>query len=231
MSVDQLFFDAGNTLVYVNLGFVSEALAKRGMSVPAETLWAAEPKARLKLDDPGVVKATTDIGRWTMYFESILKDVGADGLAQDVLAEMRAYHSKSNLWEVVPIEVRQALDALRGRYRMSVISNANGTVRDKLERVGLAGYFEAILDSHEEGVEKPDPAIFRRAMERTGAAPSRSLYVGDMYHIDVVGAREAGMEAVLLDPAGLHADKPVRRLPSIAGLPALLANVGASPQR
>jgi putative hydrolase of the HAD superfamily len=105
---------------------------------------------------------------------------------------------------------------------MSVISNANGTVRAKLERVGLAGYFEAILDSHEEGVEKPDPAIFRRAMERTGAAPSGSLYVGDMYHIDVVGAREAGMEAVLLDPADLHADKPVRRMSTIAGLPALL---------
>ena len=222
MSLTHLFFDAGNTLVYVNLGFVSEALAKRGMSVSAELLWAAEPRARIKLDDPGVVKSTTDIGRWTMYFESILADVGADGLAKDVLAEMRAYHSKSNLWEVVPAEVRTALDALRGRFRMSVISNANGTVRDKLERVGLAGYFEAILDSHEEGVEKPDPAIFRRGMERTGATPEASLYVGDMYHIDVVGAREAGMDAVLLDPAGLHADKPVKRMPSIAGLPGLL---------
>jgi putative hydrolase of the HAD superfamily len=223
VSLTHLFFDAGNTLVYVNLGFVSEALAKRGMSVSADVLWAAEPRARIKLDDPGVVKSTTDIERWTLYFESILADVGADGLAKDVLAEMRAYHSKSNLWEVVPLEVRTALDALRGRFRMSVISNANGTVRDKLERVGLAGYFETILDSHEEGVEKPDPAIFRRAMERLGASPDDSLYVGDMYHIDVVGARAAGMEAVLIDPAGHHADKDVRRVSTLAELPALLA--------
>lgn len=222
MSLTHLFFDAGNTLVYVNLGFVSEALARRGMSASPETLWAAEHRVRIQLDDPAVVKATTDIGRWTMYFEKILALAGAEAVAADVLAEMRAYHSKSNLWEVVPEEVRTSLEALRGRYRMSVISNANGTVRAKLERVGLAGYFEAILDSHEEGVEKPDPRIFRRAMERTGAAPGGSLYVGDMYHIDVVGAREAGMDAVLLDPAGHHADKPVRRLPSIAGLPALL---------
>lgn len=223
MTLTHLFFDAGNTLVYVNLGFVSEALARRGVSVSVDALWKAEHRVRVELDDPGVVKATNDIGRWTLYFEKILALAGVGGIAADVLREMRAYHAKSNLWEVVPPEVRAALDLLRGRYRMSVISNANGTVRDKLERVGLAGYFEAILDSHEEGVEKPDPAIFRRAMERTGAAPSASLYVGDMYHIDVVGARAAGMEAVLLDPAGRHKDKPVRTLASIEGLPGLLA--------
>ncbi|HEX7896982.1 MAG TPA: HAD family hydrolase [Planctomycetota bacterium] len=222
MKLTHLFFDAGNTLVYVNLGFVSEALARRGTSVSTEALWAAEHRVRVELDDPGVVKATNDVGRWTMYFEKIMAAVGVGEVVKDVLAEMRAYHSKSNLWEVVPPEVRASLDALRGRYRMSVISNANGTVRDKLERVGLAGYFETILDSHEEGVEKPDPAIFRRAMERTGAAPAGSLYVGDMYHIDVVGARAAGMEAVLLDPAGHHHDKDVRRLPTIAGLPGLV---------
>ena len=222
MTLTHIYFDAGNTLVYVNLGFVSEALARRGVSVSTAALWSAEHRVRVELDDPGVVKATNDIGRWNLYFEKILALTGVGEVAADVLREMRAYHSKSNLWEVVPPEVRTSLDALRGRFRMSVISNANGTVRDKLERVGLAGYFETILDSHEEGVEKPDPAIFRRAMERTGAAPSESLYVGDMYHIDVVGARAAGMEAVLLDPAGHHAGKDVRRLPTIAGLPDLI---------
>lgn len=222
MSLTHLFFDAGNTLVYVNLGFVSEALARRGTSVSVDALWKAEHGVRVILDDPAVVKSTNDLGRWTLYFEKIMAAVGVGEVGKDVLAEMRAYHSKSNLWEVVPIEVRQALDALRGRYRMSVISNANGTVREKLERVGLARYFETIIDSHEEGIEKPDPAIFHRAMERTKATPGTSLYVGDMYHIDVVGARAAGMEAVLLDPAGHHKDKPVRTMPTIAGLPALL---------
>ena len=224
MTLTHLFFDAGNTLVYVNLGFVSEALARRGVSVSTAALWSAEHRVRVELDDPGVVKATNDIGRWNLYFEKILTLSGVGEVATDVLREMRAYHSKSNLWEVVPPEVRTSLDALRGRFRMSVISNANGTVRDKLERVGLAGYFETILDSHEEGVEKPDPAIFRRAMERTGAMPESSLYVGDMYHIDVAGARAAGMEVFLLDPGELHGDKPVRRIP---GLGALASSIDA----
>lgn len=221
MSLTHLFFDAGNTLVYVNLGFVSTVFAKRGTSVSAEALWAAEHKVRGVIDDPALIRSTDDGRRWRMYFTKIFEACGLAGGAE-VLAELEAYHAKSNLWEIVPDEVRQALDALRGRYRMSVISNANGTVRDKLERVGLAGYFEAILDSHEERIEKPDPRIFARAMERTGARPEASLYVGDMYHIDVVGARAAGMDAVLLDPAGQHADKDVRRLASIGGLPGLL---------
>src|SRR5207247_7496530 len=107
----------------------------------------------------------------------------------------------SNLWEIVPPGVPRALEALRGQYRLAVISNANGTVREKLRRIGLLGFFETVLDSHEEGVEKPDPRIFRAALERTGARADRSLYIGDMYHIDVAGARAAGMDVVLLDPA------------------------------
>ena len=226
MSTTHLFFDAGNTLVYVNLEFVAAALGRRGVKVDVDVLWAAEHKVRGVMDDPAIIGATDDGRRWTLYFEKIFARVGvSDGtLIADVLGEMRAYHSKSNLWELVPAEVRTALEALKGKYRMSVVSNANGTVRDKLERVGLAGYFETILDSHEEGIEKPDPRIFRRAMERTGARPESSLYIGDFYHIDVVGARAAGMEAVLLDPAGNHADKDVRRLPTLGGLPGLLGH-------
>jgi putative hydrolase of the HAD superfamily len=105
---------------------------------------------------------------------------------------------------------------------MSVISNANGTVREKLRRVGLLEFFETVLDSAEEGIEKPDPRIFHAAVKRTGARMEQSLYVGDMYHIDVAGARAAGMEVVLLDPAGLHHDKPVRR---VADLPGLVSSI------
>lgn len=215
-----LFFDAGNTLVYLNMGLISRTLAKRGAEVSAESLWRAEHRVRAVMDDPALVARTDDRGRWRTYFERIWADCGvtAADVVAPALAELEAIHATNNLWEVVPDEVRSLLDRASGRYRMAVISNANGTVRAKLERVGLAGYFEAILDSHEEGIEKPDPRIFKRAMERLGARPEDSLYVGDFYHIDVVGARAAGMEAVLLDPAGAHAGKPVRRIASIGDL-------------
>jgi putative hydrolase of the HAD superfamily len=215
-----VFFDAGNTLVFVNMGLVSEALARRGARATPAELWRSEHRARRALDDPEIIRRTTDHSRWALYFERIFAGCGITRppVVDGTIAELRERHAKDNIWETVPPEVPLALDQLRRRHRLAVVSNSNGTVREKLRRVGLLPYFDLVIDSHEEGVEKPDPRIFRRAMERTGARPEGSVYVGDFYHIDVAGARAAGMRAVLLDPGGFHADKPVERMPSILGL-------------
>jgi FMN phosphatase YigB (HAD superfamily) len=84
-----------------------------------------------------------------------------------------------------------------------------------------------MLDSHEEGVEKPDPRLFEIALERSGARRGETLHVGDLYHVDVQGARSAGLDAVLLDPAGLYADFDCRRIRSLGELPAI---VGGGPR-
>ncbi len=215
-----LFLDAGNTLVFVNMEVVSDALARHGVRLSPEELWRGEHLARRTVDTPEVIHGTDDDSRWAIYFRTILRECGAektDALGP-VLGELHDYHLRVNLWEVVPPDVPPALEALRRSYRLGVISNSNGTVRRKLQRVGLAGLFEIIVDSHEEGIEKPDPRLFRIALDRAGAAPERSVYVGDLYHVDVVGARAAGMEAVLLDPGNVHADKPVRRIASLGEL-------------
>lgn len=218
--ITHLFFDAGGTLVFPNLGLVSEKLAARGPRVATEDLQRAELKARFQLDDPELVRTSDDHRRWILYFETIFRFCGVTdrSVVGAVLEELHAIHRVNNLWEIVPPEVPAALEELRARYRMSVISNANGTVREKLRRVGLLGYFEMVLDSHEEGIEKPDPRIFRVALDRSGAQAERSLYIGDMYHIDVAGARAAGLDVVLLDPLDLYRDKPVRRIPGLAAL-------------
>jgi HAD superfamily hydrolase (TIGR01509 family) len=224
--ITHIFFDAGGTLVFPNFPLISEKLSARGRRVPPEELERGEQRARFLLDDPELIRTSDDTSRWKLYFETIFRFCGVTDppVLRVVLEELQAIHRESNLWEIVPPDVAPALEALRPRFRLSVISNANGTVREKLRRVGLLGYFETVLDSHEEGVEKPDPRIFRKALERTGARADQSLYIGDMYHIDVAGARAAGMEVVLLDPADLHRDKPVRR---IAGLSALLSSIDA----
>ena len=218
--IKHLFFDAGNTLVFPNFSLVAEKLAARGAAVPAAELERGELRARFLLDDPKVIHGSNDGARWTLYFETIFRFCGVTNapVVRAVLDELQQIHRVSNLWEVVPPEVPAALEALRSRFRMSVISNANGTVREKLRRVGLLPFFETVLDSHEEGVEKPDPRIFHAALERTGTRVEEALYVGDIYHIDVAGARAAGMEAVLLDPGDLHRDKPCRRIPGLGSL-------------
>jgi putative hydrolase of the HAD superfamily len=224
--ITHLFFDAGGTLVFPNFPLISEKLSARGRRVAPEELERGEPRARLLLDDPELIRTSDDQSRWKLYFETIFRNCGVTDvpLVAAVLEELQAIHRVNNLWEIVPPDVAPALEALRLRFRLSVISNANGTVREKLRRVGLLSYFETVLDSHEEGIEKPDPRIFRKALERTGARADQSLYIGDMYHIDVAGARAAGMDVVLLDPAGLHGDKPVRR---ISGLAALASSIDA----
>ena len=93
--------------------------------------------------------------------------------------------------------------------------HANGTVRGKLARLGLASRFHHILDSFEENVEKPDPRFFEIAIRRSGADRSTTIHIGDMYHVDIVGARAAGLQAVLLDSAGLHAGRDCDRVASL----------------
>jgi putative hydrolase of the HAD superfamily len=79
--------------------------------------------------------------------------------------------------------------------------------------VGLTRYFDVVLDSADWGVEKPDPRLFRLAVERSGAVPATTAHVGDLFHVDVAGARAAGLrEGVLLDAAGLYADVDCRRI-------------------
>jgi FMN phosphatase YigB (HAD superfamily) len=68
-------------------------------------------------------------------------------------------------------------------------------------------------------VEKPDPRLFRLALEQARADPARTVHVGDLYHVDVVGARNAGLrEGVLFDMAGLYGDVDCPRVASLAAL-------------
>ena len=135
------------------------------------------------------------------------------------LAELHAYHQESNLWELMPADVLPALARLRARgLHLTIVSNANGKVRVLFDRLALTGYVDCILDSHEEGVEKPDPRFFEIALARSGARRETTIHVGDLYHVDVVGARAAGLRGVLLDEAGLYPDADCPRVQSLTEL-------------
>jgi len=110
-------------------------------------------------------------------------------------------HRRLNIWRRPPYDAPVALRALLGRgLTTGVVSNADGRVATLLTEAELADYFPVILDSHVEGVEKPDPEIFRRALARLNLQADETLYVGDFYSVDVVGARRAGLGAVLMAP-------------------------------
>ena len=109
-----------------------------------------------------------------------------------------------------------ALAALRRRgLRIVVVSNANGTLRAHLDRLQLTSRFDVVLDSADEGVEKPDPRFFEIALEKSGARKETTIHVGDLYYVDVVGARNAGLRGVLLDEANLRPDADCPRVRSL----------------
>lgn len=220
-SVRALLLDAGGVLVRPNFTRVAEALCRRGVSASAAALAAAEPGARMALDRPPSPGFATDAERGWHYFNLVLEGAGiARSAASDAaLAELKVWHDRHCLWEDVIEGVRPSLDRFRAAgLPLAVVSNSNGTLHHLFDRLGLRASFDVVLDSRVEGVEKPDPRLFRRALERLGADPETALHVGDIYHVDVVGARAAGVRPVLVDEALLYPDADCPRVRSLAEL-------------
>ncbi|MGH7323084.1 MAG: HAD family hydrolase [Candidatus Rokuibacteriota bacterium] len=208
--VRTIFFDAGNTLVRMNYATIGGALARHGLTAggDADAVQRAEWRARVRLDEflqsqraPG----TEASGTADLYLALILEELGArdPALVTALTAWRRTYNLPVGIWNVADPEAEAALRLARGAgLGTAVISNSNGSIRAILEDLGLAAHLDFVIDSSEVGVEKPDARIFRLALERAGVAPAAAVYVGDLYSIDVRGARAAGMPAVLLDPGG-----------------------------
>jgi HAD superfamily hydrolase (TIGR01549 family) len=222
--IHTLFLDAGGVLVVPNWQRVAAALRAHGVVVARDRLAAADPLARRDID-LGLGAAANDQQRGWAYFDLVLEHAGVpiSERTDAALADLQRYHSESNLWEEVPAGVPEALDRLRALgLTLVVVSNANGKLRVLLERVGLARFFDLMLDSTEEGVEKPDPRLFEIALARVSADAATTVHVGDLYRVDVEGARAANLRAVLLDPLDLYAGFDCPRIRSLGDLPDLI---------
>jgi HAD superfamily hydrolase (TIGR01549 family) len=223
--IETLLLDAGGVLTFPNWDRVSEILDRHGIGVPAAALRAAEPQAKFAIDSAYSIASTRDADRGSRYFHLTFDHAGvqAGAARQPALDEIWAYHQEHNLWEHVPGDVFPALDQLRAAgLTLAVASNANGVLQRMFDRVGLTPYFHAVCDSCVEGVEKPDPRFFHIVLDRAGGRPETAMHVGDLYYVDVLGARSAGIRALLIDPHGLYRNFDVPRIASLAELVSLV---------
>lgn len=230
--VSVVCLDAGGVLVFPNWTRVSLLLAQHGLHASAEWLAEADLRARPVFDRPEVVGASNNAGHARRYYEHVMEAAGlrhGEALTA-ALAALRASHRERNLWDVPAADARAALSRMRatGR-RLVVVSNADGRLAEALASAGLAPFFDAAIDSHEVGVEKPDPRIFAIALEQVGGEPAQAAHVGDLYHVDVVGARAAGLTPVLVDPLDLQPDADCERVRSLTELAARLDGPRARP--
>lgn len=213
---DVLLFDLGYTLVYFEPAqeiIVQEALRAVGaersvdeivvaagvvwgdyyrdaatVTFPATEEYDRETQVALTRGLLSELGLSVDEERRQAYTDSIESEFGRPGA-------IRAY-----------AEVRDVLAALQQRgYRLGIVSNWGWNLRDRVAQVGLDGPFELIWASAYAGCNKPHPDIFCQALALMGppeVSPDRVLYVGDSYEHDVVGARNAGLDVVLLDRNG-----------------------------
>jgi putative hydrolase of the HAD superfamily len=206
-----VFFDAGNTLLRMDYEAIAEQLAVHGVRARVAAVEQAEWRARVRLDDellaargPGL--STESGGTADFYLRRMLEELGVadEAVVQAVSAWRRQYNPPVGVWgTAAPRAVAALARAREAGLRTAVISNSNGSVRAILAGLGLGSGLDFVLDSAEVGVEKPDPRIFQLALERARVRPTEAVYVGDLYSIDVLGARAAGLDAILLDP-GAH---------------------------
>lgn len=204
MTIRAVFFDAGNTLIHMDYGAIAAALGREGVAATVDQVRDAERRARIRLDAsfaPGA--STEDPATGDRYLAFLLDELGVQSAetAAALAAWRRGHNPPRGLWTALEPAAEPALDLARqAGLRTAVISNSNGTIADILGTLGLARHLDFIIDSSKVGVEKPDPRIFRVALDRAGLRPEEAAYIGDLYSIDVLGARAAGLQAVLLDP-------------------------------
>jgi REG-2-like HAD superfamily hydrolase len=218
--IKAVLFDAGNTLIWLDHPYVVEALREHGVETTMDELMAAEYEAKLLFDQLARGGELDDRARGRMFFAEIFRRVGVPESAFPALAQrLFARHAEKNLWGNVRERTVETLEELRRRgYRLGVISNADGRAEQALDAVGLREHFELIVDSGLVGIDKPDPRIFHHALEQMGVAPAEAVYVGDIYEIDVQGARAAGMRAILIDPLWKWDDRDCERIRGIHDL-------------
>jgi HAD superfamily hydrolase (TIGR01509 family) len=219
-----LSLDAGGVLVRPNWPRISAVFAAHGVVVRADVLAAQELPVMRELDSVQSIARTTDGDRVGAFLLRVLQCAGVDTSGQACTAaieELRRIHGEENLWEDVFEDVRPALERFAALgLTLVVLSNANGTVRKKLDRLGMTQWFASVVDSGEEGVEKPDPRFFVLGLSRVGAERTTTLHVGDLFHVDIVGARAAGIQAVLIDRGGLQQDRDCIRFRDLCELAA-----------
>ena len=109
------------------------------------------------------------------------------------------------MWRIVREGTHDALERLKSAgFKLGIVSNADGRVAADAQRLGLAKFFDVIVDSSVVGVEKPDTKIFRLALEALAVPPEETLYAGDIYSIDMLGARAAGISGKLIDQHAMY---------------------------
>ena len=223
-----LSLDVGNTLISIDFPRISSELQARGFEVSPKDLRRAEAASRPTFSSRmGKTSGKVDYS-FGSYLETVLSHANFSqcpgeeelvSLAADLAEALETEGKANRIWRWVLPGVPEALESFRSLgLKLVALSNSDGTAELSLKEAGLRNYFSTVIDSAIVGYEKPHPRIFEHALSTSGARKESTLHVGDLYHPDVEGARNAGLHALLLDPFGDWELENCESLPDLSAL-------------
>jgi putative hydrolase of the HAD superfamily len=225
-AITTIFFDAAGTLIYLpksvghHYAFVAERI---GLHLDPAQLdhafvdsWKRMP-LRSAITGP---RPDDDKSWWRELVDRVLDRLNPtlSELDRDAYFEaVYGHFAEAGVWDAYP-EVSEVLSNLYGRFELAVVSNFDGRLRMILEHLGVSKYFAHVFLSSELGTDKPDPEIYRRALQFSGKQPQETLHVGDDPERDWQGAAAAGLSIFRLDrPKNSLLDLLSTRLVKIVG--------------
>lgn len=227
-SVSAICLDAGGTLLYCDPSppeIYAEHLSRFGRPVSADEVAAAFQSAWVEMQHrtaPGVDRYGSVGGGerawWGAFVRSVIERLSHDAAWQPLLHELYEAFSRPDIWRTFR-DTKPALTALRRLgVPLAVVSNWDRRLLRILDDLELTPSFDTVTVSSLEGVEKPDPEIFRRTLRRLGAQAATTIHVGDSPEEDYRGALDAGMTPVLIDRSGCYEGEEYRSISSLEQL-------------
>jgi putative hydrolase of the HAD superfamily len=228
-----VFFDVGDTLLAPHPSFLelfARVLGEEGHPIEPDQVEAALQAVGASVSE--VIAQSSDTrwstsreksrAFWRGLYGAMLAHEGIDdpeGVIFDALyRRFTSYESYRLFPDVIP-----TLDACRDAgLVMAIVSNFEDWLEGMLIEFKVWPYFACVVISGKEGVEKPDPAIFRLALERTGLDPATVVFIGDHPRLDVAAARDLGMTGILVDRWDRYGDFEGPRVKDLRGLLPLL---------
>jgi len=200
-----IFFDMGGTLVHADYGKALVLLgAKYGLEFDEEKVGDAWKKANEHFEDDYINRFPymSNEERYNLdleFNEFVLMSIGIEDNLR--FYALKIYEELGEFIELLPFpETEEVLGHLKqDGYILGIISNWSNILSECCSRLGLSRYFNFILSSAVERSQKPDSAIFQKALVLAGVKPEEAIHIGDFYETDVLGARGVGITPILID--------------------------------
>jgi putative hydrolase of the HAD superfamily len=219
MPIKAIFFDCGDTLVTLSPS-KEELFVSAARSLGLELDLAAVKRAYQIVDFHNKfssVQVTDRSAFYQNYNELLCEALGITSYFEKLWPAVKAEFQGHKSWALIE-GAAEVLNQLHQRgLPLALVANWDANLSSIADQLGIRHFFSAIVSSQEAGVEKPDPAIFRRALDELSlsAKTDQVLYLGNEYRADVLGARAAGLTPVLIDRSGAYPSADCLRFESL----------------